>query len=182
MYKDTCTYKKTALKGGRVDSPLFDSASFCSACNFFFFPSFFFYFLAGSERRDWLIDSGRNRQSQSPMLQWTWSHPSAIFSPPKHSTINAGQDKGCAFCDKFASDLFCTQPLGDRKTEQEKEIRQADKDWAREVRQAEQERERERERERSQPCRPGMGARTSQGRARMEAKNSLPKGGTEWLK
>ena len=61
------------------------------------------------------------------------------------------------------------------KQEQEKEICQADQDWAREVRQAEQ----ERQRERSLPRRPGMGGRTSRGRARMEARNSLAKVGTE---
>ena len=58
------------------------------------------------------------------------------------------------------------------KQEREKEICQADQDWAREVRQAEQ----ERQRERSSPCRPGMGGRTSLGRAGMEAKISTKSG------
>ena len=77
-------------------------------------------------------------------------------------------DKVCAFCDKFASDLFCPQSLGDRKTsarernlpsrprlgarsapcragerEREREICLTDQEWAREVCKAVQEWKRE---------------------------------------
>ena len=68
---------------------------------------------------------------------------------------------------------------GTEKPVQVKEIRQADKDWVREVHHAEQERERERETERSLPHRSGMHERSYQGSAGMEVRISLPKVGTE---
>ena len=72
----------------------------------FLFSSFFFFWREVNDVVGWLIQAR------------TWLHLSSIFLPPNHSTINAGLDKGCAFCDKFASELFCirTQLLADKKT------------------------------------------------------------------
>ena len=78
--------------------------------------SVFFFLREVNDAVGWLIQAETVNHNHLIMLQWTWLHPSSIFSPPNHSIINAWLDKGRAFCNKFASELFCTQPLGDRKT------------------------------------------------------------------